>query len=135
MLRKIYDFFSFQIIRELREEVEMLKKLLAARIAGPGGTGDIEEKLSESEKLMRECTMSWEQKEKQTEKIQQVKLRKACRSGSPSWLHSRTWTSAFLGRPIVDQPITDYLAIVARRLECQSTLTDSRIFTDTSDDF
>lgn len=57
----------------------MLKKLLQAKVAGkpvsmgPGGTGDIEEMLSESEKLMKECTMSWEQKEKQTEKIQQVR--------------------------------------------------------------
>lgn len=70
----------FQIIRELREEVDRLKRLLAAKIAGkshivePGETTiEIEEMLSESEKLMSECTMTWEQKEKQTEKIQQVK--------------------------------------------------------------
>ena len=53
--------------------------MLAAKIAGkshivePGETTiEIEEMLSESEKLMSECTMTWEQKEKQTEKIQQV---------------------------------------------------------------
>jgi len=38
----------------------------------PGETTiEIKEMLSESEKLMSECTMTWEQKEKQTEKIQQ----------------------------------------------------------------
>ena len=31
--------------------------------------------LSESEKLMSECTMTWEQKEKQTQQIQQVRQR------------------------------------------------------------
>lgn len=53
--------------------------MLQAKIAGkshivePGETTiEIKEKLSESEKLMSECTMTWEQKEKQTEKIQQV---------------------------------------------------------------
>lgn len=53
--------------------------MLSAKIAGkshivePGETTiEIEEMLSESEKLMSECTMTWEQKEKQTEKIQQV---------------------------------------------------------------
>lgn len=68
-----------QIIRELREEVDRLKRLLQAKIAGkshivePGETTiEIKEMLSESEKLMSECTMTWEQKEKQTEKIQQV---------------------------------------------------------------
>ena len=69
----------WQIIRELREEVDRLKRMLAAKIAGkshivePGETTiEIKEMLSESEKLMSECTMTWEQKEKQTEKIQQV---------------------------------------------------------------
>lgn len=67
-----------KIIRELREEVDRLKRMLAAKIAGkshivePGETTiEIKEMLSESEKLMSECTMTWEQKEKQTEKIQQ----------------------------------------------------------------
>ncbi|XP_044181974.1 LOW QUALITY PROTEIN: kinesin-like protein KIF13B [Acropora millepora] len=67
-----------KIIRELREEVDRLKRLLAAKIAGkshivePGETTiEIEEMLSESEKLMSECTMTWEQKEKQTQQIQQ----------------------------------------------------------------
>ena len=53
--------------------------MLQAKIAGkshivePGETTiEIKEMLSESEKLMSECTMTWEQKEKQTEKIQQV---------------------------------------------------------------
>lgn len=36
----------------------------------------IQEQLTESEKLIKECTMSWEQKEKQTEQIQQVQLAK-----------------------------------------------------------
>ena len=44
-----------------------------SHVFGPGETTvEIEEMLSESEKLMSECTMTWEQKEKQTEKIQQV---------------------------------------------------------------
>lgn len=67
-----------KIIRELREEVDRLKRMLQAKIAGkshivePGETTiEIKEMLSESEKLMSECTMTWEQKEKQTEKIQQ----------------------------------------------------------------
>ena len=54
--------------------------MLQAKIAGkshivePGETTiEIKEMLSESEKLMSECTMTWEQKEKQTEKIQQVR--------------------------------------------------------------
>ena len=68
--------FLFQIIRELREEVEMLKALLKEKIAekptGTKETVEIEEMLSENEKLMKECTMSWEQKEKQTEQIMQV---------------------------------------------------------------
>ena len=74
--------FTSQIIRELREEVDRLKRLLAAKIAGkshivePGETTiEIEEMLSESEKLMSECTMTWEQKEKQTQQIQQVRQR------------------------------------------------------------
>ena len=74
--------FTSQIIRELREEVDRLKRLLAAKIAGkshivePGETTiEIEEMLSESEKLMSECTMTWEQKEKQTQEIQQVRQR------------------------------------------------------------
>ena len=79
--------FSSQIIRELREEVERLKSLLVAKTAGkpiteemitgiaespPKDRGEIEEMLVESEKLMQECSMSWEQKEKKTEQIQQV---------------------------------------------------------------
>ena len=55
--------------------------MLQAKIAGkshivePGETTiEIKEMLSESEKLMSECTMTWEQKEKQTEKIQQVQI-------------------------------------------------------------
>lgn len=74
-----YFLLFIQIIRELREEVDRLKRMLSAKIAGkshivePGETTvEIEEMLSESEKLMSECTMTWEQKEKQTEKIQQV---------------------------------------------------------------
>ncbi|XP_031559004.1 kinesin-like protein KIF13A isoform X2 [Actinia tenebrosa] len=65
-----------RIIRELREEVERLKQLLQLKIAGKlspedAGEFEIQEQLSESEKLMKEATMSWEQKEKQTEQIMQ----------------------------------------------------------------
>ncbi|XP_048590057.1 kinesin-like protein KIF13B isoform X2 [Nematostella vectensis] len=65
-----------RIIRELREEVERLKHLLQSKIAGfpiqeETGELEIQEMISENENLMKECTMSWEQKEKQTEKIQQ----------------------------------------------------------------
>ncbi|CAB3986740.1 kinesin KIF13B, partial [Paramuricea clavata] len=59
-----------KIIRELREEVERLKQIL--KIKGFSDSKDeIKEKLTESENLMEEFTMSWEEKEKNTEKIKQ----------------------------------------------------------------
>ena len=71
-----------QIIRELRSEVDRLRAILeenalslkTARKSGRESdeTGDIKEKLEESEKLMQECTLTWEEKEKQTELIHQV---------------------------------------------------------------
>lgn len=102
----------WQIIRELREEVDRLKRMLAAKIAGkshivePGETTiEIKEMLSESEKLMSECTMTWEQKEKQTEKIQQVHLWKLialkCHLKTVSWVAAieTPWLYAHLFRP------------------------------------
>ena len=63
--------FLLQIIRELREEVERLKQIL--KIKGFSDSKDeIKEKLTESEHLMEEFTMSWEQKQKNTEIIKQV---------------------------------------------------------------
>jgi hypothetical protein len=57
----------------LREEVERLKQIL--KIKGFSDSKDeIKEKLTESENLMEEFTMSWEEKEKNTEKIKQVPL-------------------------------------------------------------
>ena len=51
--------------------MERLKQIL--KIKGFSDSKDeIKEKLTESENLMEEFTMSWEEKEKNTEKIKQV---------------------------------------------------------------
>ncbi|GFY77584.1 kinesin-like protein KIF13A [Trichonephila inaurata madagascariensis] len=55
-----------RIIRDLRDEVEMLKEQLK-------GTAqeDLQERLKESEKLMQEISQTWEEKLRRTEKIHQ----------------------------------------------------------------
>lgn len=58
------------LIRELREEVDKLKKQLLKH----GITSDkevLQEALDQNEKLMQEASLTWEQKEKQTERIHQ----------------------------------------------------------------
>ncbi len=75
----------FQIIRELREEVDRLRVLLQSKAINPTlnarskiardsvEAGNIQEELAENEKLIQECTRTWEEKEKQTEIIHQVR--------------------------------------------------------------
>ncbi|KAF8763626.1 Kinesin-like protein KIF13A like protein [Argiope bruennichi] len=55
-----------RIIRELREEVEMLKEQLKST-----AQEDLQERLKESEKLMQEISQTWEEKLRKTEKIHQ----------------------------------------------------------------
>ncbi|XP_075069218.1 kinesin-like protein KIF13A isoform X3 [Mixophyes fleayi] len=58
-----------RVIRELREEVEKLKEQLsqAESLKAP----ELKEKLEESEKLIRELTITWEEKLRKTEAIAQ----------------------------------------------------------------
>ena len=65
-------YILFQLIRELREEVEKLKQQLTASFRSQ--KDEIQEQLHESEKLMEEASLTWEQKEKQTELIQKVRV-------------------------------------------------------------
>ncbi|XP_015600896.1 kinesin-like protein KIF13B isoform X3 [Cephus cinctus] len=63
-----------RIIRELRQEVEALKEMLLhatgqGSVVGQQRT-DITEKLSESEKLMKEMSQTWEEKLVKTERLQ-----------------------------------------------------------------
>ncbi|XP_070160502.1 kinesin-like protein KIF13A isoform X5 [Polyergus mexicanus] len=61
-----------RIIRELRQEVEALKEMLlhaTGSIVGQQRT-DITEKLSESERLMKEMSQTWEEKLVKTERLQ-----------------------------------------------------------------
>ncbi|KAL0106196.1 hypothetical protein PUN28_016124 [Cardiocondyla obscurior] len=61
-----------RIIRELRQEVETLKEMLlhaTGSIVGQQRT-DITEKLSESERLMKEMSQTWEEKLVKTERLQ-----------------------------------------------------------------
>ncbi|KAL0268806.1 UNVERIFIED_CONTAM: hypothetical protein PYX00_010619 [Menopon gallinae] len=68
-----------RIIRELRQEVEALKEMLkqACSVTSPLGVGaqsrreDLTEKLSESEKLVKEMSQTWEEKLLKTERLQQ----------------------------------------------------------------
>ena len=74
----------YQVIRELREEVEKLRQLLKGQGGGPLGTAsnpsdsqdvDVEvlkEKLSISENLMQEMSKTWEQKLAESEKLHEV---------------------------------------------------------------
>ncbi|XP_049855904.1 kinesin-like protein KIF13A isoform X3 [Schistocerca gregaria] len=63
-----------RIIRELRQEVEALKEMLK-HATGSEGFKDqrinLHEKLSESEKLMKEMSQTWEEKLQKTERLQQ----------------------------------------------------------------
>ncbi|XP_046672118.1 kinesin-like protein KIF13A isoform X2 [Homalodisca vitripennis] len=65
-----------RIIRELRQEVEALKEMLKFATASTPGSQqilqreDLHEKLSESEKLMREMSQTWEEKLIKTERLQ-----------------------------------------------------------------
>ena len=90
VIRKFIDCYIFfipmQIIRELREEVDRLRELLQINAIEPSAnarskssrqsfeTGNIQEELAENEKLIKECTRTWEEKEKQTEIIRQVRF-------------------------------------------------------------
>ncbi|ELT98482.1 hypothetical protein CAPTEDRAFT_225292 [Capitella teleta] len=57
-----------RIIRELREEVDSLRKMLdEAQIIKSGG--DLQERLQESEKLMKDMSKTWEQKLQETEQM------------------------------------------------------------------
>ncbi|XP_071504445.1 kinesin-like protein KIF13A [Diadema antillarum] len=56
-----------KIIRELREEVDMLKKQLKEAESMKADT--LKERLEESEKLMKEMSLSWEEKLVNTERI------------------------------------------------------------------
>nr|CAD7440583.1 unnamed protein product [Timema bartmani] len=55
-----------RIIRELRQEVEALKEMLKHATQRV----DLHEKLTESEKLMREMSQTWEEKLQKTERLQ-----------------------------------------------------------------
>ncbi|XP_030756486.1 kinesin-like protein KIF13A isoform X3 [Sitophilus oryzae] len=62
-----------RIIRELRAEVEALKEMLKHATGSPVGDTqrvDIHQKLSESEKLFKEVSQTWEEKLIKTERIQ-----------------------------------------------------------------
>ena len=56
-----------RMIRELKEEVANLRELL--KISGQ--TGDLRDRLTESEKLIKEMTQTWEEKLRKTELIHQ----------------------------------------------------------------
>ncbi|XP_071804732.1 kinesin-like protein KIF13A isoform X3 [Asterias amurensis] len=56
-----------RIIRELREEVDSLKKQLKEAVSMKADT--LKERLQESEKLMQEMTLSWEDKLLKTEEV------------------------------------------------------------------
>ncbi|XP_066435504.1 kinesin-like protein KIF13A isoform X4 [Eleutherodactylus coqui] len=62
-----------RVIRELREEVEKLREQLsqAESLKAP----ELKEKLEESEKLIRELTITWEEKLRKTEAIAQERQR------------------------------------------------------------
>ncbi|GAB1298140.1 Kinesin-like protein KIF13A [Apodemus speciosus] len=63
-----------KVIRELREEVEKLER---AALAGRGAmkAPELKEKLEESEKLIKELTVTWEEKLRKTEEIAQERQR------------------------------------------------------------
>ena len=57
-----------RIIRELRHEVETLRNMLKHATGSP--VGDINDKLAESENLMKQISQTWEEKLVKTERIQ-----------------------------------------------------------------
>ncbi|CAH0562408.1 unnamed protein product [Brassicogethes aeneus] len=59
-----------RIIRELTQEVEALKEMLKHATGSPVGEIDIHQKLSESEKLYKDFSQTWDEKVKKTERIQ-----------------------------------------------------------------
>ncbi|KAK0163260.1 hypothetical protein PV327_006961 [Microctonus hyperodae] len=63
-----------RIIRELRQEVEALKEMLLHATGQGSAVGqrrtDITEKISESERLMKEMSQTWEEKLVKTERLQ-----------------------------------------------------------------
>ncbi|XP_045151666.1 kinesin-like protein KIF13A isoform X1 [Echinops telfairi] len=62
-----------RVIRELREEVEKLREQLSQAEAMKAP--ELKEKLEESEKLIRELTVTWEEKLRKTEEIAQERQR------------------------------------------------------------
>lgn len=62
-----------KIIRDLREEVEMLKKELE-KTKEQINADQLNDRLQESEKLYKEISKPWNEKLAETEKIQQVNL-------------------------------------------------------------
>ena len=60
-----------KIIRDLREEVDMLKKELE-KTKEQFNADQLNDRLQESEKLYREISKPWNEKLAETEKIQQV---------------------------------------------------------------
>lgn len=69
-------YSSWQVIRELREEVEKLRALIGSGGGTQGGgnanskeINELQERLRISEGLMSEMTKSWEQRLAETEKI------------------------------------------------------------------
>uniref|UniRef100_H3A1E4 Kinesin family member 13A n=1 Tax=Latimeria chalumnae TaxID=7897 RepID=H3A1E4_LATCH len=60
-----------KIIRELREEVEKLKEQLSQAETKSLKAPELKEKLEESEKLIKELTITWEEKLRKTEEIAQ----------------------------------------------------------------
>nr|5DJN_A Chain A, Kinesin-like protein [Mus musculus]5DJN_C Chain C, Kinesin-like protein [Mus musculus] len=61
-----------KVIRELREEVEKLREQLSQAEAMKA---ELKEKLEESEKLIKELTVTWEEKLRKTEAIAQERQR------------------------------------------------------------
>ncbi|XP_030388492.1 kinesin-like protein KIF13A isoform X2 [Scaptodrosophila lebanonensis] len=57
-----------RIIRELRHEVETLRNMLKHATGSP--VGDVQDKLAESENLMKQISQTWEEKLVKTERIQ-----------------------------------------------------------------
>ncbi|XP_016940805.3 kinesin-like protein KIF13A isoform X15 [Drosophila suzukii] len=57
-----------RIIRELRHEVETLRSMLKHATGSP--VGDVQDKLAESENLMKQISQTWEEKLVKTERIQ-----------------------------------------------------------------
>ncbi|XP_050743557.1 kinesin-like protein KIF13B isoform X6 [Drosophila biarmipes] len=57
-----------RIIRELRHEVETLRSMLKHATGSP--VGDVQDKLTESENLMKQISQTWEEKLVKTERIQ-----------------------------------------------------------------